>query len=69
MNNFITVKKDILFLEGKVNEIQTKDGNVIQYVSEAEQGFNIQEYSEKLIKSDEEFKGRAVYYEAIEYDH
>lgn len=41
----------------------------IQYVSEAEQGFNIQEYSEKLIKSDEEFKGRAVYYEAIEYDH
>lgn len=35
MNNFITVKKDILFLEGKVNEIQTKDGNVIQYVSAA----------------------------------
>ena len=35
MNNMITVKKDVLYLGGKVNEVTTKDGNKIQYVSMA----------------------------------
>ena len=33
MTNTITIEKDILFLEGKINTITTKDGGEITYVS------------------------------------
>lgn len=33
MTNTITIKKEILFLEGKINNITMKDGSEIQYVS------------------------------------
>lgn len=35
MTNTITIKKEILFLEGKINNISMKDGSEIQYVSVA----------------------------------
>lgn len=35
MTNTITIKKEILFLEGKINNITMKDGSEIQYVSVA----------------------------------
>lgn len=33
MTNTITIKKEILFLEGKINNVTMKDGSEIQYVS------------------------------------
>lgn len=33
MTNTIIIKKDVLFLEGKINNITTKDGGEITYVS------------------------------------
>ena len=35
MNNTLTIKKEILFLEGKINNVSMKDGSEIQYVSAA----------------------------------
>lgn len=35
MTNTITIKKEILFLEGKINNIKMKDDSEIQYVSAA----------------------------------
>lgn len=33
MTNTITIEKEILYLEGKVNKIELKDGNEIEYVT------------------------------------
>lgn len=35
MNNSITIAKEILFLEGKINDFTLKDGSQGQYVSAA----------------------------------
>ena len=35
MNNTLTIRKEILFLEGKINNLKMKDGSEIQYVSAA----------------------------------
>ena len=33
MNNIMTIKKEVLYLGGKINNIVAKDGSVIEYVS------------------------------------